>query len=310
MAIGNPDTAAHTALLVPGVGTELDGLNTAHTAGGSHLTAMGHSYGSTVLGEAASNGDGLAVTDMVAVGSPGMRVDNAAEFNIPTDHMWAGAAADNYVARPENSTFGDFLLSPATTTPPASSERPRSVSHLQLRAAHAVLALAVVASLAGCTGTGQNDDRQPGDPTRSQVPVRTQTVAQATSQAEAAVNAVAEAIGGRPEGWDATTVPCTSRSGAAAADRLWQLQGAANVPVTGGDQRAAFDRLKSTWRQGGYEITGEQTFGDGTRTTLSARDHSTGATITVTTTKDLARVAVVLASPCYRPAPGEDPAND
>ncbi|GAA2528217.1 alpha/beta hydrolase [Winogradskya humida] len=168
VSIGNPDTADRTAVLVPGVGTELDdirglinrsadiktaagilkpdeqvavigwlgydtpslntdivsaatgdksragavaldgfvnGLHATHDGTGpAHITAIGHSYGSTVLGEAASHGDGLAVDDIVAVGSPGMRVTNASEFNVPTDHVWAGAAADdNFVARPENT---------------------------------------------------------------------------------------------------------------------------------------------------------------------------------------------------------------
>jgi hypothetical protein len=168
VSIGNPDTADRTAVLVPGVGTELDdirglinrssdiqtaasvlkpdeqvavvgwlgydtpginadivsavagdksragaaaldgfvnGLHATHEGTGpAHITAIGHSYGSTVLGEAASHGDGLAVDDIVAVGSPGMRVDNASQFNVPTDHVWAGAAADdNFVARPENT---------------------------------------------------------------------------------------------------------------------------------------------------------------------------------------------------------------
>ncbi|MFC4068631.1 alpha/beta hydrolase [Actinoplanes subglobosus] len=169
VAVGDPDTAAHTALLVPGVGTELDGirgqisraeslqntaagftapgeqvsviawlgydppridtdivtapfgdksrdgaaaldafvdgLHTTHTSGDVHITAIGHSYGSTVLGEAGSTGDGLAVSDMVAVGSPGMRVDNASELSTGTTHTWVSAAGDdNFVARPEHST--------------------------------------------------------------------------------------------------------------------------------------------------------------------------------------------------------------
>ncbi|KAB1161931.1 hypothetical protein F6X68_01985 [Micromonospora sp. AMSO12t] len=168
VAIGNPDTAAHTAVLVPGVGTELDdirgligraddlreasvelapagadvsvvawlgydtpsvnldivsavfgakseagaraldgfvdGLRASHDDSPSHLTAIGHSYGSTVLGEAASTGDGLAADDLIAVGSPGMRVENAGEFNIDPRHVWAGAAADDtVVARPEET---------------------------------------------------------------------------------------------------------------------------------------------------------------------------------------------------------------
>ncbi|MGX6601317.1 alpha/beta hydrolase [Micromonosporaceae bacterium Da 78-11] len=167
VSIGDPDTADRTAVLVPGVGTELtdirgllnrsadiqaaageldrdssvavvgwlgydtpnidasigtaltggqsragataldgfvDGLHTTHQGGPDHITAIGHSYGSTVPGEASSTGDGLRVDDIVAVGSPGMRVDHAADLKIASDHVWAGAAADdNFVARPENT---------------------------------------------------------------------------------------------------------------------------------------------------------------------------------------------------------------
>lgn len=168
VALGNPDTAANTAVLVPGVGTELDGirgligragalqdaaievndgrtdvsvvawlgydtpsldlgivtapfggkseagaqaldgfvdgLRAAHDGTPAHLTVIGHSYGSTVLGEAASNGDGLAADDMIAVGSPGMRVEDVGELKIDPRHVWAGAAADDtFVARPEET---------------------------------------------------------------------------------------------------------------------------------------------------------------------------------------------------------------
>lgn len=168
VSIGNPDAAAHTAVLVPGVGTELDdinglirradrlqdaafeleparsdvavvawlgydppsldtdifsaafgskseagaraldgfvnGLRASHDGAASHVTVIGHSYGSTVLGEAASTGDGLAADDVIALGSPGMRVDNADEFNVNAQHVWAGAAADDtLVARPEEN---------------------------------------------------------------------------------------------------------------------------------------------------------------------------------------------------------------
>ncbi|MFG1869183.1 alpha/beta hydrolase [Micromonospora arborensis] len=166
VALGNPDTAGNTAVLVPGTGTELDGirgvinrasllqdtamkldpggppvavvawlgydtpsmdtdivtvpfggkseagaraldgfvdgLRAAHDGSPSHLTVIGHSYGSTVLGEAASTGNGLAADDLIAVGSPGMRVDSASEFNVDPQHVWVGAASDDtLIARPE-----------------------------------------------------------------------------------------------------------------------------------------------------------------------------------------------------------------
>lgn len=158
VAVGNPDSAAHTAVLVPGTGTTLDGfddtieraeriqgeadnltraagdvsvvawlgydapetdmsvatgtraeagaleldrftdgLQTAHS-GPNHVTVIGHSYGSTVVGEAMSHGDGLAVTDVVVVGSPGMRVGSIDELGIDPRHVWAGAADNDPVA--------------------------------------------------------------------------------------------------------------------------------------------------------------------------------------------------------------------
>jgi len=175
VAVGNPDTARHTAVLVPGVGTELDdirgqiaradrlqsvadahtagvdgdvaviawlgydtpgtdddiltapfggksrdgaaaldqfvnGLNAAHGPGPSHVTAIGHSYGSTVIGVAASTGDGLAVTDIVTAGSPGMRVDQASDLRVADGHVWAGAAGDDHIANPNRHMLASGLL--------------------------------------------------------------------------------------------------------------------------------------------------------------------------------------------------------
>jgi hypothetical protein len=104
-------------------------------------------------------------------------------------------------------------------------------------------------------------------------------------------------------------VGCTSANGVDAPDGAWRLQGAANITVDAGDQSAYLQKLAQGWQQQGWQITDQQTFADGTRGTLSALNPATGTSITVTTTKDLGRVAVVLASACYLPAPGEDPAN-
>jgi hypothetical protein len=158
IAVGNPDTADHTAVWAPGLGTTVQGatednvgrmiaLNDAaglHTdpgetvstvywlgydapelgsvafeerskAGGpeylsfvdslrsthegdpTHLTAMGHSYGSTVVGEAAKTG-GLPVDDIIVQGSPGMHVDHARDLHIDPTHVWAGASDSDPVS--------------------------------------------------------------------------------------------------------------------------------------------------------------------------------------------------------------------
>ncbi|RZU48750.1 alpha/beta hydrolase family protein [Krasilnikovia cinnamomea] len=158
IAVGNPDTAQHTAVWAPGLGTTLEGntkdnvdrmiaLNEAanahadpgetvstvywlgydapeldsvgfedrskaggppylnfmesmratHEGPANHLTAMGHSYGSTVVGEAAKTGN-LRVDDILVQGSPGMHVDHARDLHVDPRHVWAGASSTDPVS--------------------------------------------------------------------------------------------------------------------------------------------------------------------------------------------------------------------
>jgi hypothetical protein len=167
VAVGNPDTARHTAVWVPGLGTEMadvpgnvtrvlnlqqaadaltpepgdvatvmwlgydapetnfsvvgseraeqggaaldryvDGLRATHDPGPSHLSVEGHSYGSTVVAEAALRGDGLAADDILAAGSPGMHTDKAADLRIDPRHVWAGQAEGDLVAGAGGSIWG------------------------------------------------------------------------------------------------------------------------------------------------------------------------------------------------------------
>lgn len=159
VSVGNPDTARHTAIWVPGVGTVMggvsgnvervvnlqdaadgltkepndvaaimwlgydapeldatavghgrseqgsahldrftDGLRATHSEQPHHLTAVGHSYGSTVIAEAALGGNGLAVDDVITAGSPGMHTDRAEDLGIDPRHVWAGRAEGDEIA--------------------------------------------------------------------------------------------------------------------------------------------------------------------------------------------------------------------
>jgi Alpha/beta hydrolase len=153
VALGDPDTARHTAVFVPGINTDLgdiggdmnrvnnlqdaadlltpaandvsviywlgydtpgtldalsygaskdgakaftpfvDGLRSTHqpSVDGYHVTAVGHSYGSTVIAESALSGN-LHVDDIVTAGSPGMHTDHAADLHIDPRHVWGGLA--------------------------------------------------------------------------------------------------------------------------------------------------------------------------------------------------------------------------
>ncbi|MET7360890.1 alpha/beta hydrolase [Streptomyces sp. NPDC005562] len=62
-----------------------------------HTTVIGHSYGSTLIGDAAKAGSErygpLAADDVLVAGSPGMQAARAADLGIKDGHMWAMAAA-------------------------------------------------------------------------------------------------------------------------------------------------------------------------------------------------------------------------
>ncbi|MFI0728048.1 alpha/beta hydrolase [Streptomyces sp. NPDC021225] len=69
-------------------GQFIDGLNAANKSGSdAHITAIAHSYGTTVIGAAAEDGD-LGVDDIVFAGSPGARVENAADLDVGKGHVW------------------------------------------------------------------------------------------------------------------------------------------------------------------------------------------------------------------------------
>jgi hypothetical protein len=60
-----------------------NGQRASHVGPPSVDTVIGHSYGSTVVGAAASGGRHLEADNVIAVGSPGMLVDRAGRLNLP-----------------------------------------------------------------------------------------------------------------------------------------------------------------------------------------------------------------------------------
>jgi hypothetical protein len=66
----------------------MDGLEASYSgAGEPHRTAIGHSYGTTLIGAAAQTGT-LNADDVILAGSPGVKVGSAAEMDVPTGHVW------------------------------------------------------------------------------------------------------------------------------------------------------------------------------------------------------------------------------
>ncbi|MFI1731865.1 alpha/beta hydrolase [Streptomyces acidicola] len=82
------------------------GLRESHHGTPTHMTVIGHSYGSTTVGVAASRDGGLGADDIVGVGSPGMHVNEAEDLNIDPDHVWIGNSKNDEIV----DMFSDFNL--------------------------------------------------------------------------------------------------------------------------------------------------------------------------------------------------------
>jgi pimeloyl-ACP methyl ester carboxylesterase len=175
IALGDPDTATHTAFLVPGLGSnvrdgsladpagarlygesaraqwntktsvimwvgydapdswhdpgvwrpdmartgarslaaDVNGLRATHLGTPTHLTVIGHSYGSTTAADAAA-AYGMRADDVVLVGSPGTDLaQSAADFRLPaTGHVYVGAASSDAVTWVPGHVNGPGLVGP------------------------------------------------------------------------------------------------------------------------------------------------------------------------------------------------------
>ncbi|MEU2563462.1 alpha/beta hydrolase [Streptomyces longispororuber] len=82
----------------------LDGLDASHAGDAEpHRTVIGHSYGTTLVGAAAQTGH-LSADDVVFAGSPGVKVSNADEMDVPKGHVWNEEAEGDVV--PDIGRYG------------------------------------------------------------------------------------------------------------------------------------------------------------------------------------------------------------
>jgi hypothetical protein len=73
-----------------------EGLRATHLGAHAHQTVLGHSYGSLVVGEAAT-GSSLEADDVVFVGSPGVGVGSAAQLHVPAGHVWSSTSRTDVI---------------------------------------------------------------------------------------------------------------------------------------------------------------------------------------------------------------------
>jgi len=82
----------------PDYNSFMDGITATNGRKDLHLTAIGHSYGSRMVGEAAMQPGGIPGTDdIILLGSPGTGADNAAQLNVGADHVFVGSAQNDPV---------------------------------------------------------------------------------------------------------------------------------------------------------------------------------------------------------------------
>ena len=92
------------------------GLRASHVGQASIDTVIGHSYGSTLVGAAASGGHHLDADNVIAVGSPGMLVDHVGGLSLdPGAHVYAMRATHDIIGM--SGVLSEWMLGPDPTAP-------------------------------------------------------------------------------------------------------------------------------------------------------------------------------------------------
>ncbi|WP_421841282.1 alpha/beta hydrolase [Mycobacterium sp.] len=90
-----------------------DGMRASHQGAASIDTIIGHSYGSTLVGAAATEGHQLAADNVIAVASPGMLTDHAADLALnPGAHVYSLLAGNDPIGHLPQQILG---ANPAST---------------------------------------------------------------------------------------------------------------------------------------------------------------------------------------------------
>jgi hypothetical protein len=138
MGYDRPDPARNGA---GALDSYLSGVQASHQGPASIDTVVGHSYGSTLVGAAASGGHHLPVENIIGVGSPGMLVSNASDLSLDPGGQVYAARAENDIIKaavgtvlgpdPTWNGFGavDIQASPGPTWGPPALEIPSVDAH-------------------------------------------------------------------------------------------------------------------------------------------------------------------------------------
>lgn len=115
MDLGQAASTSYARTGASGLQDFQDGLRASHdsvvSSGVSTNTVIGHSYGSTIMGAAALDGQ-LDANNVVAVGSPGVLTDHASNLNLPDGaNVFATRAQNDIIGAVTGVTLGPDPMS-------------------------------------------------------------------------------------------------------------------------------------------------------------------------------------------------------
>ncbi|MDX3385693.1 alpha/beta hydrolase [Streptomyces niveiscabiei] len=92
----------------------MSGISATNENSDPHITAIGHSYGSLTVGQAAQQHGGIpGADDIILVGSPGTGAHHATDLNVEKGHVFVGAAENDPVTKLPNHNEAGGLLTGA-----------------------------------------------------------------------------------------------------------------------------------------------------------------------------------------------------
>ncbi|MDX5565948.1 alpha/beta hydrolase [Streptomyces sp. ID05-04B] len=93
-------TTADAERGAPAYNSFMSGISATNENADPHITAIGHSYGSRLVGGATQEAGGIpGADDIILVGSPGVGVDKAEDLGVGKGHVWVGAAENDIVTK-------------------------------------------------------------------------------------------------------------------------------------------------------------------------------------------------------------------
>lgn len=101
----------HAEKGAPAYNQFMAGISATNQTPDPHVTAIGHSYGSLTVGQAALQSGGIpGVDDIVLVGSPGTGAQRAEQLGVGKDHVFVGAAENDPVSKAPNKVESGAML--------------------------------------------------------------------------------------------------------------------------------------------------------------------------------------------------------